>query len=453
MRKKLPPRVVGIYQDRSRFRLVVCEDGKRRSLILESREEAEHKAKEIAATLQQPRLRLSVADALVEWSRERLLSGRYKPLTLREQEARLRSFLVDVLAQPMDAISAERAEQVCTDAALRPCRKSGKPPAAASQRLYLKLCRALFAWAMARGHCRSNPFANIKPSLVSPPSKPLPQVEDARRFLDVAIAHFEQTAEALAIGAATALLLGLRTGEVLGCTVHDLQADGQVLCISRGRHSKDRQSLEVPAVLRPYLQSIVAGRSGDEPLFARRRPGGARTRQFLHTLVLRLCQKADVPPMCIDRLRGLFAQLGQRSAAVPHAVAASLGHGMWPAARSIPAQSDLGLAAATHSDAASYSRSEPAPVSSQAAAPPTSAGEASALGKLSAEQILAALAPETLRRLRVLLLATAVAPGAVVSAEDPDADPERPAIAARPVERGYGSIPSNRKGTRLTVRP
>lgn len=452
MRKKLPPRVVGIYQDRSRFRLVICEDGKRRSLILESREEAEHKAKEIAATLQQPRPRLSVADALVEWSRERLLSGRYKPLTLREQEARLRSFLVDVLAQPMDAISAERAEQVSADAALRPCRKSGKPPAAASQRLYLKLCRALFAWAMARGYCRSNPFANIKPSLVSPPSKPLPQVEDARRFLDVAIAHFEQTAEALAIGAATALLLGLRTGEVLGCTVHDLQADGQVLCISRGRHSKDRQSLEVPTVLRPYLQSIVAGRSGDEPLFARRRPGGARTRQFLHTLVLRLCQKADVPPMCIDRLRGLFAQLGQRSAAVPHAVAASLGHGMWPA-RSIPAQSDHGAAAAMQRDEAPYSRSEPASVSSQSAALPASAGEASSLGKLSAEEIVAALAPETLHRLRVLLLATAVAPSAVVSREDSDADPARPAIAARPVERSYSSIPSNRKGTRLTVRP
>ena len=432
MRKKLPPRVVGIYQDRSRFRLVICEDGKRRSLILESREQAERKAQEIAATLQQPRRRLTVAEVLQEWNSERVRSGRYKPLTLREQDARLRSFLADVLVRPIDEISDERAGQVYVEAAQRPCQKSGKPPAAASQRLYLKLCRAVFAWAMACGHCRSNPFANIKPFSSSLPSKPLPQVDDARRFLEVAIAHYEQTNEALAIGAATALLLGLRTGEVLTCKVQDLEADGQVLCVARGRQTKDRRRLEVPWVLRPYLQALIPGRTSEEPLFGRSRQGGARSRQFLHTLVRRLCQKAHVPPLCIDRLRGLFASLGQRSAAVPHAVAASLGHGVWPA-RGLVVPAAANAAQASDGDEALRNPIDIKAVGDQTVGHPSVQGEGAGLAHLSAEEIVAALDPTTLQRLRMLLSATSGTSSQLVPRED--AEGTRATQVARPIDR------------------
>lgn len=420
MRKKLPPRVVGIYRDRSRFRVVICEDGKRRSLIVASQEEAQRRADEITALLREPRQRLSVAEAVAEWNRERLARGSCKPLTLREQDARLRSFLVDVLARPIDSIGGEQAQRVYLEAASRPCPKSGKPPAAASQRLYLKLCRALFAWAVEHGHCAENPFADIKPVGEVRPCKPQLGVDEARRFLDAALVHYSQTRDALALAAATALLLGLRTHEVLSRAVGDLDPAAVLLRVERGRGSRPAQSWEVPTVLRPHLLALATGRAPEEPLFGRSRSGGVRSRQALHSLVRRLCQRAGVPAVCIDSLRGLFAQLGPRSGTVPHAVAASLGLGTWPQPQSAGA-----WALSPPAASAAAPREADAPHATSAL-PLATIEPGLPLSSLSAEQIVAAIDASTLHRLRALL-----ATGTAASLPPPPASPESPPLLPR----------------------
>lgn len=412
MRKKLPPRVVGIYRDRSRFRVVICEDGKRRSLIVTSQEEAQRKADEISSALRTPRPVVTVSDAVSDWNQARLRSGSCKPLTVREQDARLRTFLSDVLSLPIDRIDPEQASRIYLSAVERPCPKSGKPPAAASQRLYLKLSRALFSWAVQQGLCRGNPFADVKPVGDLRPCKPQLGVDEARRFLDAALAYFVQTHDALALAAATALLLGLRTREVLSRTVGDLNDAAQFLQIERGRSPKEARRWDVPTVLRSHLLTLAAGRAVEEPLFGRNRQGGALSRQALHTLVRRLCQRADVPMVCIDSLRGLFAVLGPQSGTVPHAVAARLGLGAWP----LPSG---GAGDATASLHVPESGSAPHSLSASSSRQPE------ALSQWSAEQIVAAVDAATLHRLRALLGPTPAGPvpSGSAGAEDPDHAP------------------------------
>jgi integrase len=417
MRKKLPPRVVGIYRDRSRFRVVICEEGKRRSLIVETQEEAQRKAEEIASLLRDPRPQLTVAEALTEWNRERAQRGTCKPLTLREQDARLRTFLSEVLSARIASIDPEQAQRIYLTAVSRPCPKSGKPPAAASQRLYLKLSRALFAWAAQAGHCTGNPFATIQPVGELSPCKPQLGVEEARRFLDAALRHHTETQDALALAAATALLLGLRTAEVLSRTVADLGPEASLLRVERSRSPGGARQWEVPLVLRPALLAQAAGRAAEDPLFGRNRSGGAWGRQALHSLVRRLCRRAGVPSVCIDSLRALFAQLGPRSGTVPHAVAARLGVGTWP-------QPEWSVASPTPSERSEAGGSSPPAVAGGQLQPPSAgvgAGLRQSLSSLSAEQIVAALDAATLHRLQSLLSLSVAAP---LTAPSPNGEPQ-----------------------------
>jgi integrase len=416
MRPKLPPRVVGIYPDRERFRVVVCENGKRKSLILATQEEAQRVASELTASLSRPRRQVTVAEALAEWTSERVRAATCKPLTIREQDARLHAFLADCLSQDIASLTSEQATQLYQAFILRPAKKSGKPPAAASHRLYLKLSRAFFGWAQEQGLCAANPFAGVKPLGRVQHGKPQLRIDEARRFLAAAFQHHAQTQEPLAVGVAAALLMGLRTSEVLERRVRDIESGAQILCIERGKTANASRRLEVPSVLRPYLLSLTSGRAGDELVFGHTRAGQPRSRQYLHALVRRLCQRASVPPICTHSLRGLFATLGVQSGAVTHSVAASLGHGSFATTELHYAQPGAADSAASQRVSALLSEAPAV----EPAAPPASP----LLAGLSAEQILAQLDSQTRRRLLVLLTQTALAPSAEASAASSQLSPD-----------------------------
>lgn len=390
MRPKLPPRVVGVYRDRDRYRVIVCEDGKRKSLILASQEEAQRVAAELSDSLSRPRRHYTVGEALALWTEERLRAAICKPLTIREQDARLRTFLAPALSQNIAGVTAAQATLLYHDCVERPAPKSGKPPAAATHRLYLKLCRAFFAWAIDAGYCAQNPFVGVKPIGRVQRGKPQLRIDEARRFLATALQVHSETQEPLAIGAAAALLMGLRTSEVLERRVRDVENGAQILCIDRGKTLNASRRLEVPTVLQPYFATLIADRSGDELLFGQKRSGGPRSRQFMHTLVRRLCRQAAVPSICTHSLRGLFATLGVQSGAVTHSVAASLGHGSFATTQQHYAQA--GVLEGVQSQRVSALLQEPL-------APPTSPP----ISGLSAEQILAQLDGSTRSRLLTLL--------------------------------------------------
>ena len=396
MRPRLPPRVVGVYRDRDRVRRVVCEQGRRTSRIFASQEEAERAAAEIASRLNRPYQPRTVEQALQEWGAARLAAGRPKPATIREQQARLRAFLADVLTMNIESLSAARAAALYDRAVQQPTQKSGRPLAAASHRLYLKLAHAFFAWACAQGMIAESPFAAVRPVGDVHKGKVLLSVEDARRFLQAAFAGFDEGRQPLCIGAAAALLLGLRTRDVLGLRVEDVLDQGRTLR-SAGTVRGGVRRLPVPDVLVPYLARLSQGRPGEEPLFGRAPGGKPFCRQFMHTLVRRLCVGAGVPVVCTHSLRALYAALGQHAGAVTQAVASTLAVGP-----SSPESSPAGPAAPP---ARVESNSSSAVDGAGRSVVPSASAPALAVTQLSAQQIVAALDPHTLAELTRLLRA------------------------------------------------
>ena len=104
-----------------------------------------------------------------------------------------------------------------------------------------------------------------------------------------------------AVGVLTAFLLGLRASEVTDRVVRDLDDNGRLLWIEFGKTRRSKRTLEVPALLQPYLLALAKGRAPDAQLISRtisRRTGKNRDRYWLGHHVERLCTEAEVPVIC-----------------------------------------------------------------------------------------------------------------------------------------------------------
>lgn len=203
----------------------------------------------------------------------------------------------------------------------------GRPPSAATHRLLLKRARALFCWAVSQGYCPINPFAQVTPVGRVNFGKTQLRLDEARRFVSTAFDLFQTAGDKLALGAVTALILGLRTSEIIKRCGRDVDCDGRILWVDFGKTTNARRHLEVPELLRPFL-SLLARDAGPEGwLFGTGRRGNPRYRQEVLQAVERVCKAAGVPRVCTHSLRGLYATLAVQAGSVSHAVAASLGHG------------------------------------------------------------------------------------------------------------------------------
>ena len=107
---------------------------------------------------------------------------------------------------------------------------------------------------------------------------------------------FEKTEHPLAIGALVALMMGLRTQEVLLREVRDLDDGGRFLWIDRGKTANAKRHLEVPELLRPYLLGLAVGQPPSAPLFGTGRTGKPHSRNTMWAMVRKLCVLAGVPP-------------------------------------------------------------------------------------------------------------------------------------------------------------
>jgi integrase-like protein len=131
------------------------------------------------------------------------------------------------------------------------------------------------------------------------------------------------------VGALTSFLLGLRASEVTDRVVRDLDDNGRLLWIEFGKTKRSRRTLEVPALLRPYLLALAKDRPADAQLISRtisERTGKNRDRHWLLYHVERLCAEAEVPVVCTQSLRGLHASVATDAGATSHVVASALGH-------------------------------------------------------------------------------------------------------------------------------
>jgi integrase len=325
MRKRQPPRVVGPYQERNQWRIVVVGNGRRQAVFLPTREEAERCKAETEKTLKAAAPRI-LADVLAEWTTEKLQAGTIKPVTVLQYSLLLQPFFGGYLQRDLARVTALRAAALYQEF-VDSLSKTGRPRSVATQHHTLCIARKLYDHAVTKGYIRNNPFADIQRQGIANTGKPQLRIDEARLFIDIAIGYYEETKHPLAVGVLVALMMGMRTSEVLHRTVRDLDNGGRLLWIDAGKTKNARRHLEVPDVLRPYLLALATGKTPSDPLFGCGSTGKPRVRQTMWAMVQRMCERAGVPRVCTHSLRGLFATLAVQSGAVTHAVAASLGHG------------------------------------------------------------------------------------------------------------------------------
>lgn len=326
MRRREPPRVVGPYQEKTRWRIVVVENGQRKSFFCASREEALKQKADLAKEVDLPPSRL-LTDVLADWEQDKVRSGACKPKSAQHQTRRLSLFLRPVLDAEIAVVTPRRAAALYERHIGRTSRTTRQALSAATHRFDLRTVKRFFNWAVKRGYLGSNPFKDVSPVGKARAGKLQLRIEEARRFTEAALWYFEEQNKPLALGALLALMMGLRTSEVLNRVVRDLDDGARYLWIDEGKTQSARRHLEVPSVLSPRLLRLAQGKRPNELLFGVSEvTGRPRPRQSMHKMVRTVCAKAAVPQVCTHSLRGLWATLAVKSGAVSHAVAASLGH-------------------------------------------------------------------------------------------------------------------------------
>lgn len=326
-RRREGDRVIGLYEEGKRWRVVLIEKGQRESRFAPD----EASARRLAAQVRRQQARRAtsrrVADVIEEWARDKVATGRCKPETTSHQSMLLRGFLSAHLEADVQELTPQRAAQTYERRVQQPCPRTGRPPAVATQRFVLQIAKDFGSWSARRGYLKRSPFVDIRPVGRPNAGKPQLRIDEARRFLEAAFAYFEETGHPLAVGALLALLMGLRTSEALLRQVRDLDDGGRVLWIPSGKSKNARRRLVVPELLRPALLALCEGKGGDEPIFSVRddKHGGHRSTMWL--VVRRICRRAGVPCVCPHSLRGLHSTLALEAGVTANAVASALGHG------------------------------------------------------------------------------------------------------------------------------
>lgn len=316
-------RVYGPYEARKGYRLVVVEAQARKSILVPTLAAGEQLRADLQHALRQ-RGERPLVDALAAYQDH--LQRVRGAVTAAHITRAIQRFLG--AEQTLGALTPDRAAALYEAETRRFLDAKNRPVAAASHRTVLGQCKRFYAWALAHGEVAQNPFAGVKPVGKPKAGKAQLRIDEARRFVTLAVAK-AQHGDRAATAALLALLLGMRAGEVLGRVVRDLDDGGRVLWITRGKTDNARRRLVVPAVLQPLLVRMAAGQSAESLLFGTspRRSGQPLTDAWLWGQVQKLCDEAGVPRVSTHSLRGLHSTLALEAGATSGAVAAALGHG------------------------------------------------------------------------------------------------------------------------------
>lgn len=314
-------RVLGPYRNRSGFRVIVVEDGRRKSITAKTHEQALALREDLLRQIRGQSDR-SVEQALAEYAQYLLRERGILPQTAHELHRALERFLP--LSAPLRSITSELARRLYTGECQRITGR-GTAVAADTHRALLRRVRAFFRWAQEREYTQEDPFAAVQAIGKSRAGKAQLRIDEARKFLQAAREQAEK-GDAAAVGVIMMLLLGLRCGEVLGCLVRDIDDSGHILWIPRGKTKNARRRLQLPALLRPLLLILASGKVPSALLFGTNRRGGPRHRNYLWFKVRALCAAAGVPRVCSHSLRGLHSTLALEAGATAQVVATALGH-------------------------------------------------------------------------------------------------------------------------------
>lgn len=319
--KKQKSRVSGPYRNGLKWRIVVFDGGRRKSFVADTYDDAEAlKANHLA--LFGDRSLTAVATALEEYLAERD-TGDLLPQSLLSLAYRLRQFLP--LESTLGEVTPDVAAKLYKDSTKRRTR-FGQVPSAATHHVNLRMARAFFRWCVETGKARSNPFDKVKPIGRVRYGKPQLRIDEARLLNDVLLRHADAGDEG-ALACLVQMVMGLRSAEVLGLRVRDLDNRGKDLWVEGTKTRNAKRPLEIKSEpLRHRLLKLCQGRDSQSLIF------GAHREQpyfnaYLYRRVRHFCRLAGVPVVCPHSLRGLHSTLAVARGASSRFVAEALGHG------------------------------------------------------------------------------------------------------------------------------
>lgn len=180
--------------------------------------------------------------------------------------------------------------------------------------------KTFFRWMSVRGWLK-HPGAMDGIEVLGRRKKGKPQLteDEAKQLLGCAV-RLGGAGDAGAIATAVALLLGMRTSEIVERIVRDLDAGGTKLRITSAKTVAGIRTMKIPSVLQPLLKTLAAGKLPTDRLF------GDVNRHWVLRSVTRLCKEAGVPVVPAHGLRGTHARLAVEAGISGDVVARSLGH-------------------------------------------------------------------------------------------------------------------------------
>lgn len=324
-------RILGPYEQHNGWRVVrVFEDGTRKSRVLKSEKAA-------AKYIELLEAELVAADRTTESAfaeyRKFLEASGNKPESIDVVEWAVDLFFPSPV--PLSLLSAKRCQSLYDEVRTRKSEATGEPLANDTHRAALSRAKQFLGWCCAppRSWIKENPFASVKGiGKLRPRGKSLGKsgnelrVKEARAWYAKAL-ELAYAGDHGATAGVTALLLGMRAGEVVARNVADLDEDtspGDLLWIPCSKTPAGRRTLEIPEILRPLLLACAEGKEPSRPLFEYR--GERHDAQWIRKQVHRICDLIEVPRVTAHAMRGLLATITTERGVAGHVIAATLGH-------------------------------------------------------------------------------------------------------------------------------
>jgi len=255
-----------------------------------------------------------------------------KPQTIKHVRERV-SYMVNVTsAARLDSITVEVAkttyEELIARKPVRGAKLETVKLSAATHHAYLSAARAFWDFCVRKGYAAENPWMEVERAGTKPKRKKILRIDEGVRFVDVAH-KLADLGDHRAIGALTAIYMGLRATEIVIRVGRDVDARGTRLVIEDAKTENGNKSLPLPPELQGYYRELarVAGPTGYLFPPDAQSQCGRRTYRWLLDGVHRICQLAEVPIVSTHGLRGTFATTATEEGVAIDAVVKALRHG------------------------------------------------------------------------------------------------------------------------------
>jgi integrase len=249
----------------------------------------------------------TVAEAMEDFITDRAAEGR-QPSTLVTTRHRLAGILRPVMGLPVKDLGTPRCELLYTE--------YQKGRAVDTHQGALSQAKAMFEFIRKRLKLRAdNPWTDVDPRGTKNRGKAQLKEDDTAKLYWWLVEHLEDDR---ALGAFMALVLGLRSHEVVGRTGDHLDAGGTKLMVTKSKTKAGIRSVRLPEVLQVALRKRSELRSGRLLPY---------TRYWVRDATKWCCEGAGVPVVCAQALRGMYTSALLEDGIDPERVALSIGHG------------------------------------------------------------------------------------------------------------------------------